>query len=131
MVGTDPHDDQVVSPGTGAAPDGGDYGILAAVMRTFVMDIGNDPQRNIQAGVNTNTNASAEEMNVTDTTNRNANQTEVRAVDATGGSGTAGLGEIGDEVVFTETCAELRGSAWNVSGDGPSGGYSATRPTST
>lgn len=94
-------DDRAVSPVIGVILMVAITVILAAVIGTFVLNLGGSVQQNVQAGASVECNSANTEIDVTWTSNQNAATLELSS-DASSGSwsGNGKLSDVGDSETF-------------------------------
>jgi flagellin-like protein len=100
--------------------------ILAAVIGTFVLNLGGSVQENVQAGVSIEHDGGNNEIKITWTTNQNADSIDVQ-VDDGGSVSTASLTNVGDSKTFS--CTD--GNQVDVTATGINGDSSTVLTTDT
>jgi FlaG/FlaF family flagellin (archaellin) len=94
--------------------------ILAAVIGTFVLGLGDNIQTNVQAGATVSGDTSNHEASVTYTTNQNADNLRVTITDPEGHSAEYTTDSVGSKITFgpfdssTDTASVTKSGSWTA-----------------
>ena len=94
-------DERAVSPVIGVILMVAITVILAAVIGTFVLDLGNDIGENVQAGASVSADSGDDELTITWTSNQNADFLEANVSSPVGVDAT--LNDVGAKVILSPT----------------------------
>jgi flagellin-like protein len=118
MFDTFRNEDRAVSPVIGVILMVAITVILAAVIGTFVLGLGDDIQTNVQAGASVTSSSGSDTVGITYTSNQTANYLTVNATGDINESGDFTLQNPGDKIIINkDSTATLSGDATQESTD--------------